>query len=514
MQRLRPYVLPGLFLFHLMTLCVMVFTAGPIGDPANPLDTGVASAITVYSQFVLTALWAGWGSSPWVLRIPGWGAMAALNWLSFTLILKRIDPNFPRDGSEIWQFAVAPLVVWIVLVTLLLCLRVILSLRWHIALQPTTSGRTPGPRNDSLTRGMLIVVATWGGVLMLLKDSLPWSALETDQSGLPDSLLAIAGIAALVGAVLLAVAILAVSLTLTRLADRMFYRRRWTLPLLVTLVVGVAIALLMHFSRPLDDPIRVILSVLFLLLGLGVQPLTALLVMGMAGYRLAPQKQPTPVTSDASARTDQPAAAVPSGGWIQGLHQAHFVAPVALLVLFGGLVTTGIWNNHRITMVSRNITRNDAGEITSLTLSKWATDNTLRVTSELDNLVFLALSDSQVTDTGLVHLNQLTNLHFLDLGDTEITDAGLVNLKGLTKLTDLTLGETKTTDAGLVHLKGLTNLQRLYLDSTEITDVGLAHLMGLTNLHYLNIQATKVTDEGVAEFRQALPNCRVVDLIP
>ena len=408
----------------------------------------------------------------------------------------------------------APLVAWIVLVTLLLCLRVIPSLGWRIALQPTTPGRTPGPRNDSLTRGMLIVVATWGGVLMLLKDSFPWSALETDQSGLLDSLLAIAGIAALVGAGSLVVLVLAVSLTLTRLADSMFYRRRWTLPLSVALVVGIAIALLLHFSRPLDEPIRVMLSVLFLLLGLGAQPLTTLLVMGMAGYRLTPRKQPTPVASDASAQTDQPAAAAPSGSWILNLHQAHFAAPVALLVLFGGLMTTGIWNNHQITMVSRNITRNDAGEITSLTLSKWATDNSLRVTSELDNLVFLALSDSQVTDAGLVHLNRLTNLHFLDLDGTQITDAGLVTLKGMTKLTDLTLGETKTTDAGLVHLKGLANLLRLYLDATEITDAGLAHLMGLTNLRYLNIQATRVTDEGVAEQKQALPNCRVVDLFP
>ena len=92
------------------------------------------------------------------------------------------------------------------------------------------------PRKDSLTRGILIVVATWSGVLMLLKDRFPWPVIG--RSGLPDNLVIIG--AALFGAGALGVAVLAVSLTLTRLADWFFYRRRWTLPLLIVVVVGLS----------------------------------------------------------------------------------------------------------------------------------------------------------------------------------------------------------------------------------------------------------------------------------
>ena len=38
------------------------------------------------------------------------------------------------------------------------------------------------------------------------------------------------------------------------------------------------------------------------------------------------------------------------------------------------------------------------------------------------------------------------------------------------------LSRTEVTDAGLAHLQGLTSLQVLYLDSTQVTDAGLAEL--------------------------------------
>ena len=49
----------------------------------------------------------------------------------------------------------------------------------------------------------------------------------------------------------------------------------------------------------------------------------------------------------------------------------------------------------------------------------------------------------------------------VDLSDTEITDAGLVYLKEMTKLENLELEGTQITDAGLVHLQGLTTLASL-----------------------------------------------------
>ena len=134
----------------------------------------------------------------------------------------------------------------------------------------------------------------------------------------------------------------------------------------------------------------------------------------------------------------------------------------------------GALNRHHLTIVrSRGIHLNSVGESTSLVLSKWATDNSLRALSDLDNLQTLNLTFNKVTDAGLVHIQGLTNLKTLIL-PKQITDAGLVHLKGLTNLEQLDLVDTKVTDAGLVHLKGLTNLQELHLSDTQVTVAGLA----------------------------------------
>ena len=176
MQKLRPYVLPGLFVFHLVVLCVMLATASLSGLGRND-PSAIAAFVTLFSQFFLTALFAGLGAGAWTLRIPSWGALAALSWLSFVGFLvdsSGLPLNHPVYETDLWKISLAPPVCWIVLVTLLLCLRGIPFLKWRFALQPTLTA--PQSHQDSLTRGILIVVASWAGVLMLLKDSWPWSA--------------------------------------------------------------------------------------------------------------------------------------------------------------------------------------------------------------------------------------------------------------------------------------------------------------------------------------------------
>ena len=41
---------------------------------------------TLLSQFFLAALWVGWGSGSWALRIPSWGALAAVSWCNFVFV--------------------------------------------------------------------------------------------------------------------------------------------------------------------------------------------------------------------------------------------------------------------------------------------------------------------------------------------------------------------------------------------------------------------------------------------
>ena len=73
----------------------------------------------------------------------------------------------------------------------------------------------------------------------------------------------------------------------------------------------------------------------------------------------------------------------------------------------------------------------------------------------------------------------------------------------------LDLSNTQITDAGLVHLKELTKLEELYLVGTNVTDDGLVHLKEMNNLQKLSLKFTKVTDAGIAELKQALPNCKI-----
>ena len=124
-------------------------------------------------------------------------------------------------------------------------------------------------------------------------------------------------------------------------------------------------------------------------------------------------------------------------------------------------------------------------------------------------VVFVDLSNTKVTDSGLVHLKGLANLEHLVLFETKVTDAGLVHLEGMTNLENLSLTRTKVTDAGLAHLKGLTKLEKLYLDQTTVTDAGLVHLKGLTNLRQLWLSKTKVTPAGFKKLKQALPKCGI-----
>ena len=57
----------------------------------------------------------------------------------------------------------------------------------------------------------------------------------------------------------------------------------------------------------------------------------------------------------------------------------------------------------------------------------------------------------------------LSELRYLDLTNTQVTDAGLVHLAGLTKLEELVLDGTQVTDAGVEELKRkLPSLRSVY----------------------------------------------------
>ena len=112
-----------------------------------------------------------------------------------------------------------------------------------------------------------------------------------------------------------------------------------------------------------------------------------------------------------------------------------------------------------------------------------------------------ALADMGVL---IMPLSQETNLlqaTFLNVSDT-FSDDDLALLEPLAEqMAWLNLGRSAVTDAGMVHIKALKNLSKLHLEKTAVTDDGLAHLSELERLEYLNLYGTQVTDNGLEHLK-------------
>lgn len=84
-------------------------------------------------------------------------------------------------------------------------------------------------------------------------------------------------------------------------------------------------------------------------------------------------------------------------------------------------------------------------------------------------LVWLKLGSTGITDSALTVIGKMKNLTRLQLNNTAITDAGIKQLGSLERLQYLNLVGTKVTATGILALKDLKALQSLYLYQTLVT---------------------------------------------
>lgn len=77
----------------------------------------------------------------------------------------------------------------------------------------------------------------------------------------------------------------------------------------------------------------------------------------------------------------------------------------------------------------------------------WALQSTLPVT------VWLDLTDTSITDAGLVALHAARRLEVMAIDGTRITAAGLLTLRNLPKLVEITAGDTVITSAQILWLR-------------------------------------------------------------
>ncbi|MDP4680386.1 MAG: hypothetical protein NWS46_08480 [Cyclobacteriaceae bacterium] len=93
-----------------------------------------------------------------------------------------------------------------------------------------------------------------------------------------------------------------------------------------------------------------------------------------------------------------------------------------------------------------------------------------------EQITWLYLGGSGVTDEMLGTIGVLSNITRLRLQNNSITDEGVKSLNGLIHLESLNLYGNAVTDASLPVIQKMTSLKRVYLWQTEVTDTAVEEL--------------------------------------
>jgi uncharacterized membrane protein len=90
-----------------------------------------------------------------------------------------------------------------------------------------------------------------------------------------------------------------------------------------------------------------------------------------------------------------------------------------------------------------------------------------------DQLIWLNLSNTTITDQQMNRLSGLNNIRVLYLNNTPVSDAGILSLAGMTELRLLNLVGTRITDNSIPALLKLKKLTNLFLYQTLLTEEGI-----------------------------------------
>ena len=101
-------------------------------------------------------------------------------------------------------------------------------------------------------------------------------------------------------------------------------------------------------------------------------------------------------------------------------------------------------------------------------------------------------------------------LVWLDLSNADVSEAQLAALAGLRKLQRLNLSRTRANDATVRRLIGLPFLETLNLYGTAVTDSALGALGRMPSLNSVYLSETAVTQQAIAQFSASHPQVRIV----
>ena len=141
------------------------------------------------------------------------------------------------------------------------------------------------------------------------------------------------------------------------------------------------------------------------------------------------------------------------------------------------------------------------------------TESSASSSSQKDELASLKVSAPNASDTealkkvGVLVTPIATGSHLLDINAvnaSSLTDSQLALLEPLSEqIVWLKLTGTRITDQAANTLIQLKNLQKLHLENTTISDATLQKIKDLPRLMYLNLVGTKITDQGLKELAAA-----------
>ena len=103
-----------------------------------------------------------------------------------------------------------------------------------------------------------------------------------------------------------------------------------------------------------------------------------------------------------------------------------------------------------------------------VTMRKFGDSDAHLLVALKDQLIWLKMGNTLITDSTLQVISQFPNLMRLQLDHTNVTDKGLASLRSLANLRYLNLVGTRVTAQGIMQLKNLKNLQSIYLYQTEV----------------------------------------------
>lgn len=129
----------------------------------------------------------------------------------------------------------------------------------------------------------------------------------------------------------------------------------------------------------------------------------------------------------------------------------------------------------------------------------------------LSELRDLHLYKTSIDDEGLQNVAQLKQLEGLSLGGSlKITDRGIQSISQLTELKKLVLGGLQITDTSVKHLTVLQKLERVGLSSSQITDAGVLYLEQISNIKLLSLTTPRVSRTAIEHLKSNMPDCKVV----